>query len=201
MVSKKIYIVRHGQTDFNKNGIIQGMGVDASLNDTGRQQAQAFFEAYQTTDFDLIFTSTLKRTAESVKGFIDKGITTKSFYGLNEISWGSYDGKPFNEMERYFEICGRWSEGETALKAMDGESPEDVANRQLEVIQQMKELDFNKLLICMHGRAIRILLCQLLNKDLKEMDSFEHHNLGLYVIKLENGKFELDVYNSITHLQ
>ncbi|MEO0734980.1 MAG: histidine phosphatase family protein, partial [Bacteroidota bacterium] len=42
-----VYIVRHGQTDFNLQGIVQGSGVDASLNDTGRSQGQHLYEQYR----------------------------------------------------------------------------------------------------------------------------------------------------------
>ena len=46
--SKKIYLIRHGQTDFNLQGIVQGSGVDADLNDTGKAQADFFYEKYKT---------------------------------------------------------------------------------------------------------------------------------------------------------
>ena len=48
---KEIYIIRHGETDYNRQGIVQGQGVDTSLNDLGRRQASAFFEHYRHIDF------------------------------------------------------------------------------------------------------------------------------------------------------
>jgi bisphosphoglycerate-dependent phosphoglycerate mutase len=57
MPSKKIYIIRHGQTDFNKNGIVQGAGVDSSLNETGRQQAKAFYDKYKGEGFEKVYVS------------------------------------------------------------------------------------------------------------------------------------------------
>ena len=82
MKSKKIYLVRHGQTDFNLKGIVQGSGVNSSLNKVGRQQANAFFAAYRNVRFDKIYTSELKRTQESVRKFIEKGIPYESLQGL-----------------------------------------------------------------------------------------------------------------------
>ncbi|MFW5879460.1 MAG: histidine phosphatase family protein, partial [bacterium] len=61
---KTIYLIRHGQTDYNKKGIVQGSGIDASLNDLGRQQAEAFYDAYRNMPFDKIYISDLKRTKE-----------------------------------------------------------------------------------------------------------------------------------------
>ncbi|HPH47050.1 MAG TPA: histidine phosphatase family protein, partial [Chryseolinea sp.] len=93
MSSKKIYIVRHGQTDFNLNNIVQGSGVNSSLNDRGRAQGQAFFDTYKDIQFDKIYTSALVRTKESIQKFIDLGIPFESLSGLNEISWGTKEGE------------------------------------------------------------------------------------------------------------
>ncbi|RYE50114.1 MAG: histidine phosphatase family protein, partial [Sphingobacteriales bacterium] len=70
---KTIYLIRHGQTDLNKHGIVQGRGMDTDLNDMGRAQANAFFDKYGTVKFDKIYTSVLKRTHQTVQAFIDKG--------------------------------------------------------------------------------------------------------------------------------
>ena len=43
---KQLYIIRHGETELNRLGIVQGRGVDASLNETGITQAEAFFQKY-----------------------------------------------------------------------------------------------------------------------------------------------------------
>lgn len=66
---KTIYIIRHGETDYNKQGIIQGGGIDSSLNELGRRQAQQFYQAYHHIQFDRIYTSELKRTHQSVAPF------------------------------------------------------------------------------------------------------------------------------------
>jgi broad specificity phosphatase PhoE len=86
--TKKIYLVRHGQTEFNKKGIVQGSAVNSSLNDTGRAQAHAFYQAYKHIPFDAVYTSALNRSIESVQAFIDQSIPHFIRPGLNEISWG-----------------------------------------------------------------------------------------------------------------
>ena len=79
---KKIYIIRHGQTDFNLKNIVQGSGVDSSLNERGIAQASAFFDAYQHIKFDKVYTSVLQRTGQSVQRFIDLGIPHEKLAGL-----------------------------------------------------------------------------------------------------------------------
>ena len=63
---KKIYLTRHGQTDYNLKGVVQGSGIDADLNATGRAQANAFYQAYKDHPFDKLYVSGLKRTFQSM---------------------------------------------------------------------------------------------------------------------------------------
>lgn len=203
MGTKKIYIIRHGQTDFNLRGIVQGSGVDSSLNDTGREQARAFFEAYGQVAFDKIYTSKLVRTQESVQAFIDKGIPHEALEGLNEISWGSKEGQEITpEEDAYYHwMIEEWQKGNTFQRIEGGESPDDVVKRQQVALQHiMKQEEERTILICMHGRAMRILLCQLLNYPLHGMDTFEHKNLCLYQLDFTGSMFAIKKHNDTNHL-
>ncbi|MBT8326099.1 MAG: histidine phosphatase family protein, partial [Bacteroidia bacterium] len=93
---KTIYIIRHGETDYNKQGIIQGSGIDSSLNDTGRLQSEMFYEAYNHLHFDNIYTSALKRTQESIHPFVRAGRKYEIIPELNEINWGIFEGLKTN---------------------------------------------------------------------------------------------------------
>lgn len=204
MSSKKIYIIRHGQTDFNLQGIVQGSGVDSSLNETGKAQAQAFYEAFKNVSFDKVYTSTLRRTMETIKGFLDSGLPHQAEAGLNEISWGTNEGKKITpEEDAYYHwMIEQWQKGNTALRIEGGESPEDVVARQKPVIEKWNQaVDEKTILVCMHGRAIRILLCQLLNYPLKSMDMFEHSNLCLYLLENTGSMYIVKTYNDVDHLK
>jgi len=201
--TKKIYLLRHGQTDYNLKGIIQGSGVDSSLNETGEWQAQRFYEAYKEVHFDKIYTSALKRSMQSVQGFINKGIPHEKHPELNEICWGNREGtfvSPETDVY-FFEILKQWQQGDCHLSVEGGESPEDVAARQrvfLELLLSRPEEE--TVLICMHGRAMRIFLCVMLNYPLHSMDIFEHHNLCLYVLHYTGTMFSVHKHMDIAHL-
>ncbi len=181
---------------------MQGKGIDASINENGRKQAEAFYDHYKNEGFDVIYTSTLKRTTESVQAFIDDGLPQIKLAGLDEISWGVYEGVEAGYEDKLFfkEVTERWANGETSLAIDEGESPYEVAQRQQEVIKLIKEAEEENVLICMHGRALRIFLTQLLAIPLKKMDQFEHTNLCLYQLNYTNGKFVLVKENDIRHL-
>jgi broad specificity phosphatase PhoE len=200
---KKIYLIRHGQTDYNLRGIVQGGKVDTSLNETGIAQSHSFYEYYKHIPFDKVYTSSLKRSMQSVQKFLDLGIPHEAHSGLNEISWGDKDGKIVtgDDTEFYWKMLKAWTEGRIDAKVEGGESPLDVQKRQqpvLDLIVSRKEE--KNVLICMHGRAIRILLTTLLNYELQCMDQFEHHNLGLYILTFTGSMISVDTYNSIVHL-
>ncbi len=201
--SKKIYLIRHGQTDFNLKGIVQGSGIDSSLNETGRRQASAFYNSYSNLPFDHVYTSALKRSIESVQSFLDNGSKHSALSGLNEINWGSKEGQNITPQEDayYHWLLKEWQKGHTELPIEGGESPVDVAARQREAIEViMQQADEKTVLVCMHGRAIRIILCQLLNYPLHAMDVFEHRNLGLYQLHYSGRMWQVERYNDATHL-
>ena len=196
--------MRHGQTDYNLQGIVQGSGVDASLNDTGRGQALAFYRAYRHVPFDRVYTSKLKRSKESVSNFTDGGLEVEHMEALNEISWGTKEGQRItpDEDTYYHWILNQWQLGLTHIPIEGGESPDSVAKRQLKFIEQLRSRPEDKnILVCMHGRAMRILLCQLLNYPLRSMDMFEHQNLCLYLIHNSGNQLTIELYNNTDHLK
>ena len=58
-----LYIVRHGETDFNREGIVQGRGVNTALNELGRQQAAALARRFAPIPLDRIYSSPLQMSA------------------------------------------------------------------------------------------------------------------------------------------
>jgi broad specificity phosphatase PhoE len=204
-LNKTIYLIRHGETDYNRRGVVQGSGIDAELNALGRAQASAFYSAYQYISFDKIYTSKLQRTVQSVQGFINDGIPQEAHEGLNEISWGVREGRTPNSMDNdyYRDLITNWQNGITDLAAEGGESPEDVQARQRPVIDLIVSRPEEKtVLVAMHGRAIRVLMSTLFNTPLKDMDQYSHSNLGLYLLEYdyEAKHFLILKDNDISHL-
>ncbi len=203
---KDIYLIRHGETDYNRLGVVQGSGIDADLNDLGQRQAQAFFDHYQDIPIDKIYTSALRRTHQSVQGFINKGLPWEQHEGLNEISWGIREGKsPNNEDDAYYRNLVRtWRNGEIHVPSEEGESPVQVLERQKPVVDLiLSRREEKSILVAMHGRAMRVLLTYLFDKPLHTMDQFGHQNLCLYHLQYdyEKGIFTTLKANQADHLK
>ena len=203
-IQKTLYIVRHGQTELNRQGIVQGRGMNTDLNDEGRKQAGQFFNAYKNVPFDKIYISNLKRTQQSIQQFIDLGIPYEKLEGLDEMAWGILEGTESTPESKsaFLKIIRDWVAGNLDSSFEGGESPNQVKERQekaMEVI--MSHPDEKTVLVCMHGRAMRLLLCWLTGKPLTEMETFPHQNLVLYKLTYDGGDFQIIEFNNAQHLK
>ncbi len=200
---KTIYIIRHGETDYNKKGIIQGSGIDSNLNDTGRKQADQFYKAYHHIPFDKIYTSELKRTQQSVEQFTKNSIPMQVLSELNEINWGKFEGLKGSpdSFKEYKAMTEDWKSGLLDRAVEGGETPNALQRRQKvgldKIINQKEE---TTILIAMHGRAMRSFLCLLTQTPLQRMDKFKHNNLCLYVVEYDGNTFKIAEQNCSKHL-
>ncbi|MBP9187371.1 MAG: histidine phosphatase family protein [Bacteroidia bacterium] len=203
MVIKQLYIVRHGETDFNRQNIVQGSGVDKEINELGQQQAQLFYEHYQHIPFQHVFTSALVRTHQSVASFLQKGIKHTALAELNEISWGDFEGKfqTAEQKDLYWETVTQWRNGILDAKITNGESPIEMQARQQVALQHILNTNAENVLVCMHGRALKSFLCLMLNEPLTNMELFKHTNLCLYQLTYDGTKFSLVKANDTAHLE
>lgn len=203
-MKKRFYFIRHGQTDLNLKGIVQGRGVNSPLNENGIRQSELFYEAFKDVSFDKIYISTLLRTYQTVEPFIKDGIPFEELEGLDEISWGIYEGKEQDEtiLSGFEQVVASWKNNELDLAIENGESPNQLVLRQKQAIEYMlSKEDEDTVLVCMHGRALRVILCHLTDVEVCRMDEFPHTNTSLYVVEYDNGKFSIvDFYNT-KHLE
>ncbi len=202
-----LYIIRHGETDLNRKGIVQGSGVDSELNRIGRSQARLFFEYYQNVHFDYIVTSNLKRTHQTAEPFLRRG-THKEWVKmaeLNEISWGIHEGQVGNpeSHETYLKLMNDWESGIYETKIEAGESAAELHERVLRVIEFLKNKKHQgkNLLVCTHGRTLLCLLTILNNDPLSKMNQFKHQNTCLYKVHFVDDEFIFELENDVQHLK
>lgn len=179
---------------------MQGRGVNASLNALGRQQAEAVARYFKDIPVGRFFSSSLIRTHETLKPF---NVDFTPLAGFDEISWGEMEGieATLEEKNDYKETIHSWRHGHLKNTIGGGESPLEVKARQEVAMLQVLESEEDTLLISMHGRAIRILLCWLLNYPLNYMDGFPHQNCAFYGLKFVGGRFSVSEFNYKKHLE
>lgn len=198
-----LYILRHGQTELNRLNIVQGSGVDSELNEMGYLQAKAFYEAHQHIDFDLIVTSKLRRTHQTVQGFLDKNIPWEQSPDINEISWGIHEGQKQSaeQNERYHRMISEWQSGNLDASIENGESARQLLERIERFIDWVKTRPERRILVATHGRAIRCLITCLKGLPPNAMEGTTHSNTGLYIAHLQaDGSWQFELENDTSHL-
>ena len=203
MNEKWLYIIRHGETDYNKNRIVQGSGVDSSLNETGRNQSISFYEKYQYHPFELVVCSSLQRTYQTIKPFLDHNIPLERYSEINEINWGIHEGQKSDPwlIQNYQSVVSQWNAGQYDASIEKGESAAALARRIQMFLELIKQKEEKNILICSHGRTLRCMMCLINKEPVRNMDKYQHSNTGLYLVKQKGSDFVIEMANDTGHLK
>ncbi len=179
----KLIFVRHGETDQNKNGVIQGQEVDGVLNENGVRQIEQT-AANLPEDIDFIISSPLKRAAETTQ-IINDRLNKKLYFRdeLKEVSYGSLAGKTWDQVESEIgEKNMRDKELNSTFnhRPYGGESIEDVKIRLAKFIAGLKK-DYadKKILIVTHGCVIDTVHLLFPQKEKLESKNASIHEFDL----------------------
>jgi broad specificity phosphatase PhoE len=149
-----LLLVRHGETDWNREGRWQGLP-DTHLNDHGREQARSL--ALQTDGVDVIYSSDLARARETAEIVAeDLGLEVRLDERLRERSFGEWEGFNMAEIEeRFAEAHRRWRAGE-GPGAEDAEPFAEFARRIHDFLNEILERHPGEtVLVISHGGSIR----------------------------------------------
>ena len=200
---KQVYIVRHGETDHNRNRRLQGRAINASINSVGVEQAEAVAEALKEVPIQKIVTSNLIRTLETAAPLVkQKKITAENYSALDEMSFGIWEGALFDDVKKEIhDLHLKWSYGEVDVPVEGGESPKEVysraGNKIIEILNQSEE---ETIAFYVHGRLIRIILSEFLGMGLKNMHLIKHQNGSINHLTWNGSKFKVVELNKIDHL-
>lgn len=201
---KHFFIIRHGETEYNKLRLLQGRGIDASLNKKGRLQALAVSKVLESYPITRIVTSSLIRTKQTAAPFAQHTHTEiESWSEFDEMSFGDFEGKPFFDVIKHLqELQEVWSNGQTDVEVPGGESPNEVFKRSSSKLFDIaKNSTESHIALFIHGRLIRILLSGILGYGLKNMQNIEHENGAINHITWEKGVFHPNRLNMTEHLE
>jgi broad specificity phosphatase PhoE len=152
-----LLLVRHGETDWNRDGRWQG-GSDTELNDLGREQARAL-AAELDGGIDVVYSSDLARARETAEIVSTKlGLDVRLDPRLRERGFGAWEGLTSTEIEeRFGEAHRRWRSGE-GPGADDAEPFEDFSARINDFLADVLRLHPGEhVLVVSHGGSIRVI--------------------------------------------
>jgi probable phosphoglycerate mutase len=175
---KKIYISRHGQTDWNLVPKVQGI-TDIPLNETGIQQANSLAETIKNSGihFDLILHSPLMRAAKTAQIVSDQtGIPLKIEQRLIEQNFGKYEGWVSHRGGKEFHLAKQ----QMAYSYENGESMLRIAQRVYNLLDELKNIQDDKTyLLITHGGVARIIHTYFFDIDNEEFSSYSIKNCEL----------------------
>lgn len=156
----RVFIVRHGETDFNAEKRWQGF-MPTPLNQVGQNQAKRLAQYLQNELIDMIISSDLRRAIETVQPTADSlGLDIKLDERLRELNLGIFQGLTGEEIQTKFpEEWTAWRTDYMTYTIPNGESRHMLQSRVYEAWLDLTEnVQFNTLLLMTHGGTIRMLL-------------------------------------------
>ena len=186
-----ICLVRHGQTDWNKEGRIQG-STDTLLNDTGKKQAAGARIALEESDWDLIVTSPLIRTKQTAE-IINENMKLPliEMDAFKERGYGDAEGLTKTERDQKF----------PGMRTYPNQEPrEAVTARVTAGIEEILEAYPNKkVLLVSHGGAINAILSQISGGEIGTGKT-KLSNACLSNITHDGKAWTVKDYNRVEHL-
>jgi len=205
----RLLLVRHGETEWNRQGRFQGQ-IDIPLNDNGRLQAQKAGEFLQQVAIDFAVSSSMLRPKETAEIILQhhKSVQLDLVDGLREISHGLWEGKFEKEIEQeYPGELERWRTIPAFVQMPEGENLQQVCDRSIAAWQSIVETAIlNQLhlgLVVAHDATNKTLLCHILGLPPENFWNFRQGNGAISVIDYPSGLDGLPVMQAInitTHL-
>ena len=200
-----IYMVRHGRTYANEQGLLMGGEGNAELTQEAVDQAKAVGQALSDVSFGKVYTSTLGRTIDTasylLEGAGQENVDRQQMEALDDISWGDAEGytkQEFMEKKQLDIFPDAFGSVDDAdyVSPIHEETKYHFYQRFDKGMQQIID-DINpgeNVLVVAHSS-----MQFWLEKQFPELEGQEITNLGVTVIKVTHGKMELVEYNRVMY--
>lgn len=196
-----IYIVRHGETAMNRQGVMQGH-LNIPLSDAGRKEAELVARALSSVKFDAVYSSDLDRAAETARTIM-KYQSCKLILDrrLRELHCGLLQGKTLEQSRREFpEFFQEFEKEPWTTRRPGGESFADLDERVRRSIDDIVEnYRGGRVCVVTHGGVIRSIL-NYVGKRKLDIKAPAVANCSISVIRHDSGRWEILEENKISHL-
>src|SRR5689334_22097741 len=191
----RIFLLRHGATDWNLAGRCQGL-TDVELNAAGRAQAEAAAEALAAEAIAAIYSSRLKRALATAAAVArHHGLDAVVEENLHELDHGALEGLTFAEIHSvHAEFMRDWRERPAEALVPGGEQLAAVERRAWEALQRIvaRHRDDETLVVVSHNFPILSVLCRILGTPLNGYRAYHVAPGGLLRLEYAEGTWRLD---------
>ncbi|MFL7807932.1 MAG: histidine phosphatase family protein [Anaerolineae bacterium] len=200
MSGGRLYLVRHGETAANAQGLWQGRQGDDPLNERGRVQSQAAAEALVDSGASAIYASGLRRAVETAEIIGARlGLPVKTHAGLREYDFGDLEGATTSEvLAEWKALLGQWRTDPSA-KPPGGESAMEFTRRVGGALQEIAgQHESERVIVVSHGGSISVGLAVIVGKPDAWQD-YQMTNCGISTVRLGPSR-ELLAFDETSHL-
>jgi alpha-ribazole phosphatase len=199
----RLYLIRHGQTDWNLNHRFQGQS-DVSLNGTGMEQVLKIAQRLSNVNIDAIYSSDLRRaiqTAEEIAKYFKLSLNTDSRW--REQSFGAWEGLTFSEMQAAAsDLLKAWRADPLHNSPPQGETLIQLSARVEAALSELKMRHAGQnVLLVSHGGVLMTLACLALGVDLQKYWQFSFSSASISEIAFYEEGAILNSMNDTSHLQ
>lgn len=183
-----IYLVRHGETDWNREGIYQGQ-VDTTLNQKGKCEAERLGVALKDIKFSRIYSSDLLRARETAE-IINKYLNIPIFYRaeLREMNFGRWTGISIFDMEKVDpELFRKWQDNPWDVSPPGGETFKELTERVIKIIDEIFSIHRDEnILVVSHAGPIKAIILYLLGANSKAYWNIRISHNTIVLLEKEN---------------
>lgn len=182
----RLYLLRHGETDWNQKSIYQGQ-TDIDLNKNGREQARKAAETFKEIEVDQIYSSDLKRAKNTALMIArEKNLKVSENKKIRELSFGDWEGLSFVEIKnKYPDLAASWQQDPIHNFPPGGEKLLDFKFRIENFFNKIiNRHQGDKILVVTHGGVIKVYLAAVLSIKTEKFWQFQIDNCSLTEFKI-----------------
>jgi len=198
---RRIFLIRHGETEFNRLGVFRGR-YEVDLNDVGRRQAGEIARALKGENIDFLLASPLVRATETA-AVIARRLGTEYTVdeAFNNIDLGSWQGVPKDRvMSEYPDLWRRWITEPEEMRVPEGETVEEVRERGFRRLCEIIDEGDGNFAVVSHRSVLKGLAASILNVPVPWFWKFYIDNAAYSVFEHDASGFVLTSWNSNAHL-
>jgi broad specificity phosphatase PhoE len=199
----RLFLVRHGETDSNQQGLALGRA-NVPLNETGLRQARLVADRLAAEPVIAVYTSPLRRTMETAEAIADRhGLGVRPEPGLIEMDIGEMDGlKPTDIRDRYPGFLERWMGADGPMERMPGgERLADVAERASETLGRLAEQHQGESVVAVtHNFVLLTLTAQVLGIEIAHFRRLRHSLAATTLLDVQPDHTRVLGLNDTCHL-
>ena len=198
-----IYLIRHGQTDWNRDKIFRGRA-DVPLNERGRDEAAALSRHLEEVRPEACYASPLSRARETAEIVVrPHSLDVKLDEGIIDIDYGKWQGLSETEVSRRFAVTRRkWSERPHQVRFPGGESLSMVGKRSLASLERIRaENPRATVFVVAHRVVTKVLMCAVLGLGNAAFWKIRQDNCAYNIIELSEDGATVVLMNDTCHMK